>query len=252
MQITPADEVLKVIGVPRSTATAATVQPAELLDIDRHQLARLAHVESAKTARRLRKQMRETVRAVPSKDAMHGAGVHPEHARDAVRSPVLLHPQRQDGALERIGRSCWRMPRAAGPVVQIRSATEPAVHRAPADAHVPSDRSDADAPRLSDQKLTRPRRGASGTVHRSPPTLVLASNTSTLVGGFFCYLGLGRPQLAPAPSNRQSRLGRRGESIASEPLGWTKQCKRWPDLEPGRPARPARARRPEPPLPDPG
>jgi len=27
---------------------------------------------------------------------------------------------------------------------------------------------------------------------------VLASNTSTLVGGFFCYLGLGRPQLDPA------------------------------------------------------
>src|ERR1700687_5796061 len=145
MQITPADEVLKVIGVPRSTATAAAVQPAELLDIDRHQLARLAHVESAKNARRLRKQMRGTVRAVASKGAV---------PRDAVRSPVLLHPQRQDGALERIGRSCWRMPRAAGPVVQIRSATEPAVHRAPADAHVPSDRSDADAPRLSDQKLT--------------------------------------------------------------------------------------------------
>src|ERR1700737_1385830 len=115
MQITPADEVLKVIGVPRSTATAAAVQPAELLELDRHQPARLGALESAKTARRLRKQMRETVRAVPSKDAVHGAGVHPEHARDAVRSPVLLHPQRQDGALDRSGRSCGGMPRAAGP-----------------------------------------------------------------------------------------------------------------------------------------
>ncbi len=173
----PADRAtgLRVAG---TTPAAAAVQAAEALDVDRHQLARLADVEAAEAAPRLREQMRQPVRAVPAQDPVHRARVEAKVRTDEVGAPAQLETQPEHARLDRVRGASRRAvgPRAAIAVCALAAA--PAVHRPPACAVVLGGADDAEPQGLAHQERASARGEARGTVHRSLRLAVFGLDTA--------------------------------------------------------------------------
>src|SRR6185295_13794224 len=98
-------------------------------------------------------------------------------------APPSLDAQCQYVGLDRVAGPPRRSVRPARSVVEVGRASAPALHGAPAHAHVASGARRPDALCFGDEEGARERRGASGAVQQKNLRLEVAGlNTATLVG----------------------------------------------------------------------
>jgi hypothetical protein len=143
-------------------------EPAEALDVDLDDLARLGRDERAADRPRGREELPEAMHPEPPQDPVRRPPRDPGHRPDPIRTPAPLPARGQERGLALEARPPWRVVRTARAIGELPGATAPAIHGVPTDADVSRGLGHADAIGFGHEKGAHPGIEATALVQRRP------------------------------------------------------------------------------------